>query len=97
MGAGFVMYDRPVTAVDRLYAEASQLTREEQEELVARLVQARAKAESGAIDPGFDPDLDAELDEIEARIARGEMKTYSLAEVRQAMRERLDGLRRSVQ
>jgi hypothetical protein len=81
-----------MTTVERVYAEAMELSEQEQEQLVALLVNARAEADG--VDPGIDPELEAELDEIEEQVASGAMRTYSLEEIRQRVRDKLDGLRR---
>ena len=81
-----------MTAIEHAYAVAQELTPEERIQLANMLL------EEASDDPhGWYTDaLEVELDKITAAIDSGQMKTYSLEEVRERVSDRLDGKRDSL-
>lgn len=81
-----------VTTIEHALEVARELSTEEQVALANILLE-----DAGNPPPeGWWESIEPEIEQISAAIEAGTKKTYSLEEVRQRMRERLDGTRRSL-
>lgn len=81
-----------MTAVERVYAEAMELSEGELDELVARLLAARDEAPPA----GWWESIAPEMERRSAAIRSGESTTIPWNEVQRRIRERLDGSRDSI-
>ena len=81
----------PATPIELAYETALQLSTEDRLRL-ADLLYASVQDD----EEEWDAATEGELDEVEASIGSGKMKTYSFEEVRQRVRDKLDGKRDSL-
>ena len=80
-----MLYNRPMTAVERIFERALELTPDERLELAELLLESSVEPF-----PGWWESVKPEMDRRLAAVDAGESKTLSWAEVRKRMYERLN-------